>query len=126
MTIFEDEIVNNKAFEHANLIFTEPWALANEIILNICKTLNLVFSKMNLRSTGVYVLSSISKTLHTFSTGSFPMYRGILELKNDTKVLRKNNSFSNKTCCNLTALFLKLKVYFCHCNFVNKQINKNS
>ena len=32
---FEDEIVNNKAFEHANLIFTEPWALANEIMLNI-------------------------------------------------------------------------------------------
>ena len=25
--IFEDEIVNNKAFEHANLIFTEPLAL---------------------------------------------------------------------------------------------------
>ena len=22
---FEDEIVNNKAFEHAGLIFTEPW-----------------------------------------------------------------------------------------------------
>ena len=35
MTIFEDEIVNNKAFEHANLIFTEPWALKNEIMLNI-------------------------------------------------------------------------------------------
>ena len=35
MTIIEDEIVNNKAFEHANLIFTEPWALTNEIMLNV-------------------------------------------------------------------------------------------
>ena len=35
MTIFENEIVNNKAFEHAYLIFNEPWALTNEIILNI-------------------------------------------------------------------------------------------
>ena len=25
---------NNKTFEHASLIFTEPWALANEIMLN--------------------------------------------------------------------------------------------
>ena len=33
--IFEDEIVNNKAFEHANLIVTESWALTNEIMLNI-------------------------------------------------------------------------------------------
>ena len=33
--IFEDEIVNNKAFEHANLIITESWALTNEIMLNI-------------------------------------------------------------------------------------------
>ena len=29
----KNERANNKAFEHANLIFTEPWALANEIIL---------------------------------------------------------------------------------------------
>ena len=35
VTILEDEIVNNKGFEHANLIFTEPWALMNEIMLNI-------------------------------------------------------------------------------------------
>ena len=35
MTIFEDEIVNNKVFEHANLIFTEAWMLTNEIMLNI-------------------------------------------------------------------------------------------
>ena len=35
MTIIEDEIVNNKAFEHASLTFTEPWALTIEIKLNI-------------------------------------------------------------------------------------------
>ena len=34
VTISEDEMVNNKAFEHANLIFTEPFALTNEIMLN--------------------------------------------------------------------------------------------
>ena len=43
MTIFEDEIVNNKAFEHANLIFTEPWALTNEIMLNIMQNLKFYF-----------------------------------------------------------------------------------
>ena len=32
--MFEDEVVN-KAFEHPNLIFTEPLALTNEIMLNI-------------------------------------------------------------------------------------------
>ena len=26
---------NNKTFEHGALIFTEPWALANEVVLNI-------------------------------------------------------------------------------------------
>ena len=86
----------------------------------------MIFSKTNFRLTRVYVLSSISKTLHNFSTGFFAMYRGILELKNDNSILRKNGSFSNKTCCSLTALFLKTKIYFCRCNFVNKQINKNS
>ena len=39
--IFKDELVNNKAFEHANLIFTEPWALTNEIILNLMQ--NFIF-----------------------------------------------------------------------------------
>ena len=62
-----------------------------------CKTLTLIFSKSNFKTTGVYVLSSISKTLHNFSTGIFPMYRGILELKIDTSILRKNGSFSNMT-----------------------------
>ena len=45
MTIFQDETVNNKAFEHANLIFTEPWALTNEIMLNIIQTFKFDFLK---------------------------------------------------------------------------------
>ena len=45
MTIFEDEIVNNKAFEHANLIFTEPWALTNEIMLNVMQNFKFDFLK---------------------------------------------------------------------------------
>ena len=34
MTIFKDEIVNNKAFELANLIFTEPWTLNSHDIIS--------------------------------------------------------------------------------------------
>ena len=52
------------------------------------------------------------------------MNRGILELKNGTSILLKNGLFSNKTCCALTALFVKTKTYFFRCNFGNKQINK--
>ena len=80
----------------------------------------MIFSKPNFRPTGEYVLSPISKTLHNFSTWFFPMYRGILELKNHTRILCENGSFLNKTCYDLTALFLKSKIYFCCCNFVNK------
>ena len=45
MTIFEDKTVNNKAFEHANLIFTEPRALTNEIMLNIMRNFKFDFLK---------------------------------------------------------------------------------
>ena len=45
MTIFKDEKVNSKAFEHANLIFTEPWALTGEIMLNIMQKFKLDFLK---------------------------------------------------------------------------------
>ena len=82
--------------------------------------LNFIFSKTNFRPAGVYALSFISNTLHNFSTGFFPIYRGRLELKSDTSILHKNGSFSKKTCCGLTALLLKTKIYFCRCNFVNK------
>ena len=33
--MFEDKIINKKTSEHPSLIFTEPWTLANEIMLNI-------------------------------------------------------------------------------------------
>ena len=45
VTIFEDEIINNKTFEHANLIFTEPWALMNEIMVNIMQNVKFDFLK---------------------------------------------------------------------------------
>ena len=45
MTIFEDEIVDNKAFEHANLIFAELWVLTNEIMLNIMQNFKFDFLK---------------------------------------------------------------------------------
>ena len=45
MTLFEDEIVNNKVFEHANLIFTEPVALTYEILLNIMQNFKFEFLK---------------------------------------------------------------------------------
>ena len=45
VTIFEDEIVDSKAFEHANLMLTEPWALTNEIMLNIMQNFKFYFLK---------------------------------------------------------------------------------
>ena len=45
MTIFEDKIVNNEPFEHANLILTEPWVLKNEIMLNIMQNFKFDFLK---------------------------------------------------------------------------------
>ena len=87
----------------------------------------MIFSKTNFGPTRVYVLSSISRTLYNFSTGFFSMYRGMLELKNNTNILFKNGPFANKTCCALTVLFAKMKIYFCCCNFGNKinEINRS-
>ena len=76
VTIFKNDIVNNKGSQHANLIFTEPWVLANEIMLNVMLIFNLTFSKSNFKPTGVNALTSIFKTLHSFSTEFFPMCRG--------------------------------------------------
>ena len=45
MTIFEEETVNNKAFEHANMIFIERWALTNEIMLNVMQKFKFHFLK---------------------------------------------------------------------------------
>ena len=48
VTIFEDEIVNNRSFELANLIFTEPRALTYEIMLNIMQNFRFDFLKNEL------------------------------------------------------------------------------
>ena len=45
MTIFENGIVNNKGFEHVNLIFTKPRALPNEIMLNKMQNFKFDFLK---------------------------------------------------------------------------------
>ena len=61
------------------------------------------FSKTNFGSTGVHVVSSISRTSHNFSMGFFSIY---------TALKRKNSSFANKPCCALISLFLKTKFTF--------------
>ena len=78
---------------------------------------------MNFGPIGLYVLSSISRILHNSYMGFCSMYRGILELKNDTSILRKNDSFVNETCSGLITLSVKKKIYFSRCNFANKQID---
>ena len=123
VTTFEDEIVNDKAFEHASLIFTEPWVLTNKIMLNIMESLKFDFLNKFWASWGVR-FNSISRTLAKNSGVYFTKYKGILELKSDTRISRKNGWFVSKTCCGLTALFVKTKIYFCCWNFVNKKINK--
>ena len=123
VTTFEDEIVNGKAFEHASLIFTESRVLTNKIMLNIMESLKFDFLNKFWASWGVR-FNSISRTLAKNSGVYFTKYKGILELKSDTRISRKNGWFVSKTCCGLTALFVKTKIYFCCWNFVNKKINK--
>ena len=100
--------------------------LVCQITLNIMQNFKFDFLEKEFWTDWGVGLSSISRTLHNFSLRFFSMYRGILELENDTSILDKNNSFANKTCCALTALFIKTKIYFCRCNSGNKQINKIS
>ena len=42
LSVFEDGIVNKKAFEH-DLIFTGSWALTNEIMFNIMQNFKFDF-----------------------------------------------------------------------------------
>ena len=49
------------------------------------------------------------------------MYRGILELKNDTSILRKIERWQIRRVAPLTAMFVKTKVYFCR---LTLEINK--
>ena len=41
----ENEIIKNKTPRHTSVIFTEPWALANEIMLNIMQNFKFDFLK---------------------------------------------------------------------------------
>ena len=58
-------------------------------MLNIMQNFKVDFLENEFWADGVYVLSSISRTLHNFCTGFFSMYRRILELKNDTTFYAK-------------------------------------
>ena len=108
------------------MIFTTPQALTRKSMLKVMQNFKLDFLGMNFRSTRVYVLSSISRTLHYFSTGFFSVYRGMLGLQNDTRILHKNVSFKSKMLQGSAALFIKMKIYFFCCNLVNNQINSTS
>ena len=55
----------------------------------------------------------------------FSTFRGILELKNETNILRKNSPFANKKCYGMTVPLVETKIYFFLCNFANKQIKKS-
>ena len=108
--VFEDEIVNNNAFEHAGLIFTEPWALTNKIKLNIIQNFKSDFLENKFWAEWGVCFKFLIQNLTYFFHRIFFNVRGILELKNDTTILRKNGSFANKTCCTLTALFVKMQI----------------
>ena len=125
-TKFEDEIIHKKTLANASLNFIEPWALANEIMLNIMQNSKFDFLENEFSGDWVYILGSISRTLDNFFTALFWKYGWILELKSDTSILLENGSFVYKTCFGLAALFVKSKIYFYRCNFAKKQINKNS
>ena len=93
------------------------------------RNLNLLFSKTNFGPTWVYVLSSISTTLHNFSTGFLSICTGILELESVSKSFETLQCFSKFFLSpqekSLTALFVKTKIYFCCFNIENKHISKN-
>ena len=75
MTIFEDEIVNSKAFEHTNLIFTESRALTNEIMLNIMQKFRFDFLKNKFLADWDVHFKLHFQNLYNFSTGFFTMYK---------------------------------------------------
>ena len=54
MPIFKDKIVNNEAFKHLVSSLLKPGT--DEIELK-CKNLNFIFSKINFKPTGMYILS---------------------------------------------------------------------
>ena len=79
--------------EQDSLIFNEPWVLANEIMLNKMQNFKFDFLENEFWLTGVYVSSSISRTLHKFFMGFFSMY---------TVSFYKQRFFSAQSQCCLT------------------------
>ena len=61
-TKFEDELIHKKTLANASLNFIEPWALANEIMLNIRQNSKFDFLENEFSGDWVYVLGSISRT----------------------------------------------------------------
>ena len=77
-----NKLINNKTFEHASLIFTEPWALANEIMLNIMQKFKLDFLENQFWADwGVHFKFHFQNLSRIFQRDFGSMYRGILELK---------------------------------------------
>ena len=70
-TKFEDEIIHKKTLVNASVNFIEPWALANEIMLNIMQNSKFDFLENEFSGDWVYVLGSISRTLDNFFTAFF-------------------------------------------------------
>ena len=67
--------------------------------------------------------------------GALSRLRQLLAIESPLKIMKNDFYFTSKAlwtkiaasfCLKLIALFLKMKIYLCCCNFVNKQINKNS
>ena len=121
VTIFEDEIVNKKAFELANLIFTEPWTLKNEIMLKIMQNFKFDFLKNKFQADWGVRCKFHFRKLYIIFPRYFFRFIEEYQLEKDTSIFCKNGSLLNKTCCELIALVLKTKIYFCHCNFISYQ-----
>ena len=106
-----------------SLLITEPWALANKIMLNIIQSFKFDFLENKFwANCGVrfqFHFQSPTQFFHEI----FFKYRGILELISNTNLFCENGSFANTACCGLTARFAKTKTC---CNFANKRIKKIS
>ena len=84
-----NKLINNKTFEHASLMSLGRWQMKSCCIM---QNLTLIFSKTNFKLTGVYVKFHSRTIINIFSTRFCSMYRGTLELKNHTSILRKISS----------------------------------
>ena len=90
--------MKNKTFEHPSLTFTESWTLANEIMLIIMQNFKY-FSIANFGSTGVYVLSSVSRTLHNFCKGKISAWEYLFQLGTTVSGATLTRGTVSKICC---------------------------